>query len=457
MNRQILGVILVLAAGVLASAAQPPRPGTGLVPRIHSLLRDTFPAGKPGSAVIVARQGRSMFRRAYGLADAEFGVMLEPDMVFRVGSVTKQFTAALVLRMVERNELSLTAPVRQYLPDAPQSWRQITIEHLLSHTSGLPNYTALPEYRSGTAEDLTVRELVDRFRTLPLEFAPGTRFSYSNSGYVLAGAIVERVTGLAFAKAIREGLLSPLGLHHTHYDDPRRLLPRRARGYVQDGDELLNAPYLSMTQPYAAGALVSTLDDLVAWDNALSAGRVLNPASLGRMFAPASLAGGRSTEYGLGWALSEYEGRPVAEHGGGINGFRAHVIRVASERVFVAVLSNVERQDASPSRVARRIAALMLGSVGAEPKALELPTSALDQYEGTYRAADGAVVRLARQASGLVVSSGRTVSEFYPIAPDRFAERGGIERLEFRRDDEGRLAGYERSGWGRPSSTERQP
>lgn len=454
-----LALLIALAAGSLvATAAQPLRPGTGLVPRIHDFLRDNYPPGEPGAAVVVARDGRPFFRRAYGLADAEFGVMLEPDMVFRIGSVTKQFTAALILRMAEAGRLSLSDPVSRYLPDAPAAWRAITIEHLLSHTAGLPNYTAQPGYVARVHEKLSVEELLDLFRHLPLEFEPGTRFSYSNSGYAVAGAIVERVAGRPFAEALREELLVPLALHQTFYDDPERILPRRARGYVERGGVLLNAPYISITHAYAAGALASTLDDLVAWDAALTSGRALRTESLARMFSPVRLADGTLTQYGLGWALSEYDGHSIAEHGGGIPGFRSHVIRVPDERLYVAVLSNLDRPGADPSSIARRMAALALGSAGDDPPPLELPETALAPYEGTYRGADGTLSQLAlRRRSVLALSrQGRPLGEFYAFAPDRFAQRGGVFRLEFRRDRDGRITGFECSGWGRPWSADRQ-
>ncbi|HEX6212321.1 MAG TPA: serine hydrolase domain-containing protein, partial [Methylomirabilota bacterium] len=263
----LLAAITLLAAPATPETA---RPAAGVLAAIDDLLGDAYPMKLPGAAAIVAVDGKAVFKRAYGLADAEFGILLEPDMVFRIGSVTKAFTAALVLKLVEQGDLSLTEPVTTYLPDSPPGWRAITLEHTLAHTSGLPNYTARPEYRARMAEALTVEELLARFASLPLEFTPGTRWSYSNSGYAVAGAVVEQVTGRPFAEVLRDRLLAPVGLHRTMYDDPRQVVPRRARGYVVAGEEVLHAPYLHMSQAYAAGALASTLDDLAAWDTALT-------------------------------------------------------------------------------------------------------------------------------------------------------------------------------------------
>jgi CubicO group peptidase (beta-lactamase class C family) len=453
----VVGVWLV-AFTTGFSASDPWHPGTGLVPTLDALARETFPADGPGAVVIAARGGRALFRRAYGLADLEFGTLLEPDMPLRVGSVTKQFTAALVMRLVEQKQLQLQDTIGARLPDYPEPGRAITIEQLLAHTSGLPNYTALPDYREEMTRRVSVPQLLARFSNRPLEFPPGSRFSYSNSGYAVLGAIVERVTGKRFAEALGREVLTRAGLKETRIDDDERITPRRVHGYEWGDSVYRNAPYLDMSVAYAGGALITTVDDLLAWDTALSNGGVLTASSLERMFAPYRLSDGSWTHYGLGWSLSEYDGHRIAEHGGGLNGFRCHVIRAATDGIYVAVLSNNGSSGRAVERLARKVASLLLGAPLAEPTAMTLPPSVLDLYVGSYRFSDGPPVRITRDGAELHLDRGDTDSAaWYPVTIDQFVERGSVARVAFHRDHDGRVTGFRVTGWGEPADATRQP
>ena len=322
----------------------------------------------------------------------------------------------------------------------------------------MPNFTALPEYGPGQARRLSVDALLAMFKDRPLDFAPGTRFSYSNSGYALLGAIIEKVTQQPFAEALREYILVPIGARETRYDSAERIFPRRARGYERDGTGYRNAPYLDMSQPYAAGALVSTVDDLLTWDTALTSGRILKPESLAKMMAPFRLSDGTTTTYGYGWALADYAGHAVAEHSGGINGFRCHVVRIADANVYVAVLSN----DGSPGRQAN---------------APRTEDRVAPRRRAAHRAArDRAAAVSARSVRGPLALSERPVDHasrataitcamegpagdgvLYRRRGDQFQERGGVAQFEFRRDGDGRVNGVEQSGWGASRNGEQRP
>lgn len=452
----VLALIVGIAVGVAAQTV-PARPGTGLIPTLDGLAAAAFPNDRPGAIVLAAKDGRAVFKRAYGLADLEYSTMLEPDMLMRIGSVTKQFTAAVILRLQELGKLRVTDTIATYLPDYPEAGRTITIEQLLTHTSGVPNFTALPEYVPGQSRRLSVGALLAMFKDRPLDFPPGTRYAYSNSGYAVLGAVIEKVTQQSYADALREYVLVPIGARNTYYDTFERILPRRARGYERDGSGFRNAPYLDMSQPYAAGALLSTVDDLLTWDTALTSGRILKPESLARMMTPFRLADGTLSQYGYGWQLSDYDGHSVAEHSGGINGFRCHVVRIASANVYVAVLSNDGSAGRRPMSLARKIASLLVGAPLAEPPATALPPSILDQFAGRYRFRRDAWVTIARDGDHLRMEGPAGEAILYAVRADQFQERGGVSQFVFRRDGDGRVNGVERSGWGEPELGEKQP
>jgi CubicO group peptidase (beta-lactamase class C family) len=452
-----LGLVAMAALAIEVASAQGPaikppariasRAPAGLVPAADAILSRAYAIGEPGAVALIARGGRTIFRRATGLADLEFSTMLEADMIFRIGSVTKQFTAAGILLLADRAKLSLDDDITKYVPDLDTGGRRITLEHLLTHTSGIANYTDLPAWRSSWGSDLTPPQIIDLFRHAPLTGEPGAAWRYSNSGYILLGAVIEKVTGRPYAEFMRNQVFLPLGLTQTMYDDPRRVLPRRARGYVRDGDGFANAPYLSMTQPFAAGALVSTVDDLARWDAALTAGRLLSAASIGRMFTPYRLTSGESSGYGLGWQLASHEGHAFAEHGGGIPGFSCDVIRLADDRTYVAVLSNQSSRAAR--RTARMLAALALGRPFTNPKAATIPAPTLDSYAGTYRYRDAAWT-VSREGTQLRLRDGDDTTDLTPSSATAFFEADGPLRVTFEgaANDEMRMTV---GGWGEPA------
>ena len=351
---------------------------------IDQLFRGAVKPGEPGVAVIVTRKGQTLYRAAYGMANLELGVALEPDHVFRIGSVTKQFTSAAIMMLVEEGKLAVTDPITKFLPDYPTQGKTITVEHLLTHTSGIQSYTDMPKWRGMWRQDMTVTELVDLFKSEPMQFAPGERWRYNNSGYILLGAIIEKASGKKYADFVQERIFTPLGMANTRYDVTEQVTARRAAGYTKTGDRIVNAQYLSMTQPYAAGSLMSTVDDLAKWDAALGAGRVLKAESLAKSFASYRLSSGNDTAYGYGWQISRYEGRDVQEHGGGIFGFRAYVVRVPSDGVYVAVLSNIAAAEPDTDLLARKAAAIAIGKPLVNPAAVALTAGQLEAYVGPY-------------------------------------------------------------------------
>jgi CubicO group peptidase (beta-lactamase class C family) len=336
---------ILLSAAAPACAAKPATTAEA----IDAMVAKAIPAEGPGAAVIAVKDGKTVFRKAYGMANLELGVPISPESVFRLGSITKQFTAVAVLALAEEGKLSLSDPITRFLPDYPTHGHVITVEHLLNHTSGIRSYTGIPGYMNARIQaDLTTAELVAVFSKEPMDFAPGEQWRYNNSGYVLLGAIIEKVSGMKYGDFVAERIFRPLGMMSTAYGSDERILPKRASGYTRDGETVGNARYLSMTQPHAAGGLVSTIDDLAVWDASLYSERLLKNGSLEKAWTPAVTRDGKPTRYGYGWGISTLRGSRAIEHGGGIFGFSTYGIRLPREKVYVAVLANSDSPKVDP-------------------------------------------------------------------------------------------------------------
>lgn len=437
-KRLLSALALVLLMGLSTSGLAQSKLASDndLATGINGVLEKTFKPDEPGAAVIVVREGKVIFRKGYGLANVELGVPVEPDMVFRLGSVTKQFTAVAILMLAEQGKLSLDDDLTKFLPDYPTKGQKITIEHLLTHTSGIKNYTSLPEWLSAWRKDLTVKEIVDLFKDQPMDFAPGEKWSYSNSGYVLLGAIIEKVSGQTYQDFIQKNIFTPLGMKHSYYDSTARIIPRRVEGYSKTNEGYQNAAYLSMTQPFSAGALISSVDDLALWDAALYTEKLVKQESLKRAWTPRLLNNGKSAHYGYGWSMSAYERHTIIEHGGGINGFTTYALRMPADRIFVAILTN--RDSMGPGAVAFKVAALALGKPYQEPVAVKLPASQLDQYVGVYQLDEKEDVIIQRDGEKLFADlPGGGRAEIIPSSETQFFIRDSLSRLSFTKNAAG--------------------
>ena len=294
----------------------------------------------PGVSVAVVKDGHVVMTRGYGLANVEHQVPATPETMYQLASVTKQFTATAVMMLVEAGKLTLATPLRSVLPDVPAAWADVTVAQLLTHTSGIPSYTSLPDFSRNFRKDYTPSELVTLVRDQPMDFAPGTKFRYNNTGYVLLGLIIEKVSGQPWATFLTERIFTPTGMPTARVNDHAIVVPHRAQGYAWTNGVLRNGEYVSPTQPYAAGALLVSVLDLVKWEQSLAKRPLLSPASLASMHAPAHLADGKTHPYGFGWDVSPYRTRPRHAHGGGIPGFSTYVARFVEDEVSVIVLAN---------------------------------------------------------------------------------------------------------------------
>jgi CubicO group peptidase (beta-lactamase class C family) len=336
--------------------ASPPDAAT-LARRVDEYMQAQHKVKTFHGSILLGRAGIPLVAKGYGFANAEWEIPNTPSTKFRVGSITKQFTSMLVLQLQEQGKLKVQDPVCRHLSPCPEPWRPITIHHLLTHTSGIPSYTGLPTWAATMMVPKTIDEMVGLFRDLPLEFEPGSKFKYNNSGYFLLGVLIEKVAGKTYQEVLRTQILEPLGLKDTGYDTTRDLLPRRASGYTRTATGVANAPYLDMLQPYSAGALYSTVEDLLKWEQALDTDTLIPAAARKAMFTPFK------DNYAYGWTVrppsAATYGRQRIAHGGGINGFSSMLIRVPDDKLTVVVLSNV--QESESSRIANDLLSIALG------------------------------------------------------------------------------------------------
>jgi CubicO group peptidase (beta-lactamase class C family) len=381
--------VALLACGAFAPRTAFASPATApsvetAAAQLDRLFAAAYPAGEPGAAVIAVRAGETVLRRGYGRASLELPVPIVPESVFRIGSLTKQFTAATVFLLAAEGKLDLGAQVSTYLPDYPAPGGLVTLEQLLTHTSGVPNYTAKRSYWEGIRRDVTPAELIALFKDEPLDFPPGSRFAYSNSNYVLLGAILEKLTGKPYGELVAERIFTPLGMVDSRYDDPRAVVPGRAAGYQGEPGAWDNAAFISPSQAFSAGGLLSTVDDLARWDAALSTDALLPRPWRDRLWTPTTLPDGRPTRYGGGFAVSEVFGHRVVEHAGGIPGFLSHAVRLPDDRVYVAVLSNRMAEEPDPSALALEAALLLVGETLANHPGTPVGPAALAGLAGKY-------------------------------------------------------------------------
>lgn len=313
--------------------------------QIEELLTKYNEYGQFNGSALVSENGKVIFKKGFGSANMEWDIPNQPDTKFRLGSISKQFTALLIVKLAEDGKIKLDVPITTYLPDYPkENGSKITIHNLLTHTSGIPNYTSAPNFFKDKARNpYTPEVFVKTFSSLPLEFTPGEKFSYSNSGYFLLGYIIEKISGKTYEQNLQEIIFTPLKMTNSGYDHSNIILKNRAAGYEKQGKVITNAAYLDMSIPYAAGSLYSTVEDLYLWDQALYTNKLLSEKSMESLFKPYIKAW--EGFYGYGWSTYEVPNGEksklnVVEHGGGINGFNTIISRIPADKNLIVLLNN---------------------------------------------------------------------------------------------------------------------
>jgi CubicO group peptidase (beta-lactamase class C family) len=374
----------LVSATPLEATAQQPLWGDDLIAKVDSLAAATLARGQvAGLSIALYQRDDVLLVSGYGLADIENDVPATSETVYRIGSLTKQFTAAAVMQLVEAGRIDLDARITTYLPDFDTQGRAVTVRHLLTHTSGIASYTGLAKWRPMIRRDLSDDELVALFEDEPFDFEPGEQYRYSNSGYYLLGMIIAATSGMSYRDYLQRHVLGPQGLTNTHYCDERPIISGRAEGYLVVDGALVNDDPLSMNQPGAAGALCSTAFDLLAWSRDLREGDVVSPESYQAMITPGALNDGNRTSYGFGLGVGELDGHRRIAHSGGINGFRSAMAYYPDDDLAVIVLVNTEGPTAG--QMAGIIAKWALGIEVLVVRDEKLSDSEMAVYEGTYR------------------------------------------------------------------------
>lgn len=415
---QIGATVAVVAAA--PAVAQP----ADFVRQADAIVDASYPADGPGAAVVVMRGGRVIYSRGRGLADVEARRAITPDTVFRLGSITKQFTAAVILQLVAEGRISLDDPISRFFPDYPQPGATATVRQLLNHTSGIQSYTGIPGWMTEehTNHAYTTAEMITQFRDLPSRTPPGQAWAYNNSGYLMLGGIIEQVTGKPWHQVVVERIARPLGLTSIAYGESVSGSPAMAHGYTITEGRAAPARRIHMSVPHAAGGLVGTVGDLAKWAQALHHGRVVSPALYQQMIAPTRLPDGSTVPYGYGITPDTLRGRPAIGHNGGIFGFSTDSLYVPGDDLFVAVFANSDEPVTHPSLVLKRIAALAVGDPYPKFTTAAVDPAAIEPLLGVYRVGENGPNRrfFARDGKLYTAREGGTELEAFAAGNDRF-------------------------------------
>lgn len=326
--------------------------------KVDSLILTEFKdKDGPGGVFMIAQNGKAIYQKAVGKANLELNVDLQPDYVFQLGSMTKQFTAIAVLMLEEQGKLAITEPISKYIPDYP-SGDKITIHQLLTHTSGIKDFTKIKSLQTIAQKEMSPKQMVDFFKNEAVDFQSGEKFEYNNSGYVLLGYLIELVSGEHYEDFIKKQIFEKLGMSQSYYASDRKVIHKRAYGYHKKETGYVNKTLINFSVPFASGALMSTTADLLKWQNALNQHLLLSVEQTKKAFQPYKLNNGELFSYGYGWHIKELNGNPDREHGGSIFGFKTMGVYLPLQDIYVVGFSNCDCH--SPTQITRTIAELAL-------------------------------------------------------------------------------------------------
>lgn len=430
-------LVLIIAFGLLFNLTYAQQKNAKqLAAEYDKMLSQQFKSNETGATVLVARNGEIVYKKGFGMASLELNVPMRTDHVFRIGSITKQFTAVAILQLMEQGKLGLQDEITKFIPAYPTHGHKITIEHLLTHTSGIQSYTGMKDYMGRMTLDMKPEEMIDHFKNEPMKFAPGTKWSYNNSGYFLLGYIIEKISGKTYGEYLEENFFKPLGMSNSHYGSETKLIKNRVGAYSKGEQGFENARPMSMTQPYAAGSIQSTVEDLFKWNRAVHSYKLVKKESLEKAFTKYRLSDGTETNYGYGWEFAYVQDSPTIEHGGGINGTLTMAIYLPKEDVFVAVFSNCDCYR--PENIAVRLAGLAIGkSYEFKEVAAEKP---LEDYVGVYENEKGELRIISVSENQLYSQRGRNPKlAVKACQKDKFFFEHAMATMEFSRNEKGEI------------------
>jgi len=385
--RSIISAALLLLSFTALAQLQP---NTQLTNAIDSLVAPQFEGNQPGISILIAKKGQVVYKKAFGSANIELNTPMQPDMVFRIGSITKQFTAVAILQLVEQGKISLQDSVQKYIKDFPSKSYTVTIENLLTHTSGIVDYTSKNDPDPFIERrDFTPEFLINYIKNDPLHFKPGSKYEYSNSNYLLLGYIIQLVSGEGYHQYMAGHVLKPAGLEHTLYAEEHTAVPGRVQGYTHYSGSFDNCDYQTLSLGFACGDLLSNTEDLLKWNQAVIAGKLISEASLKEAFSPYKLSNGTYSSYGYGWFIDTLYGKPCIHHEGQTSGFIALEKYFPKEDIYLAIMTNVETSDDKTDfsdnrfRLFDEIGQLAIGK--RLIKGISVSEAVLDEYVGAYQ------------------------------------------------------------------------
>ena len=433
-----LSLLLSFSLNSVAVKAQSRTPSAAEFDRFIS---SQFKPDEPGGVVLIAQKDKVIYKKAFGLANLELNAPMKEETVFNIASITKQFTAVSILQLAEQGKLSLQDEITKYLPDYPVNGQKITIENLLTHTAGIPGSdSAAITKLQGERRFVTLPEMLDTFKTRPLDFVPGTKMVYSNNGYILLGAIIEKVSGTSYGEYLKKNLFQPAGMTNTLRGDDYIIIKNRPASYIYSRAEskffISHSGKVEMA--HSAGAIQSTADDMFKWQQALLSNKLIKKESLEKAQTEYKLPNGKGTGYGYGWFIGNIQGSPIVEHGGNMGGFMSHAIYLPQEDVYVAVFYNFRIPTRIPEFLAGDLAALAIGKPF-NIKEITLDENLLKTYVGVYE--EEGVERLMTVENGKLFYQrvGANKMQMKPYAKDKFFFDNASIIAEFKRDANGNI------------------
>jgi len=372
-----------------------------LTSKVDGLLSFNFPENKPGVSILIAKNKEIIYKNSSGIANLK--TPLNVNSVFKIGSITKQFTAVSILMLEEKGKLNLRDDIKKYIPDYPTNGKNITIHNLLNHTSGIKDYSSMDNFNEFSKKELTPKELIDIFKNEPSDFEPGTQFKYNNSGYILLGYIIEKITKASYADFIDKNIFKPLNMTLSYYKNRNEIIAEEVNGYSIENKKIIDAEYLSPDFIYAAGALMSTTEDLLKWQNALTTDKLIKKTTFEKAVNGSTLSDGTKINYGYGLISGDIKGSKTVEHSGQIFGFNSTAIYLPKEDTYVVVLGNSDNPDLNVGGFARKIATIAIGKDANTKNTITLQEDELKKWVGEYKFDDD-VIRTITVSNGKIFS-----------------------------------------------------
>lgn len=412
-----------------------------LVDQLDQIFESAYDPAKSGAAILITKEGKTIYQNQIGMANVSYQIPISTKTKFHIGSITKQFTAAAILILEEEGKLSTADPISKYMPNISDDKKAVTIAQLLSHTSGIKDYPRIPAIRKQIRNNLSPAQIIALVDKEALQFKPSTEMSYSNSGYILLGLIIEQVTGQDYATFLDQRIFKKLEMHSTSVNNYEAIVVNRAVGYSEDeNDQLIHATF--HTSPYASGAIISTGHDMSKWVTGLHEGKIINQKSLAKMFADNALLNGQTTGLGFGWEINQLADQPCFEHSGFVPGYKANSLYLPSQQIYVIVLQNNEYGSPTPTMITA--AALVSGKpypTAADAK--QLSSAAIEDITGIYELANGEQRIIFKNETGLFIkSAGGQVSRLYAKDEHTVYYKEGYRQISFDTTNTGKIEGF---------------